>query len=456
MMQLFTSFHLRHAYTSPSSAPSRISQLAHRLPRRLAMSEQSAATPLIAGASGSPSPPSQSALRALRFHHWLSIALLALYLIATFIISLTSLWTLLSFFLLLILFTHASYSFLITHKPTSLPSLFLLSQATLGALVVPIPILILVVVVMLALLVPTVLSLLAVLAIFSALHPDAMQTLSQPPHALDARALSQTIHAAVPHLSLRTVAQKLTNIDISRISVARHAVAAMRAGQGAKAGGKLWHKLEEAGIPPGDMIAVVMLCMLIVLSFVICMGVGVHAVVEYVRWRLFTRYVKAGDAENEDRASAAERLGVQGLVTVALVGAFAMAMGGVANAVVAASPGRMSLYQPTLYAAIVLVVMTTLNVVVFVGSQLYVATVHAERMLLGSTMRMREVWVTSVVYNFAMMIVSVPPPSPNVPQGPPVLLFILVTAVKALIAFQFTKKAVGRFSRACEAEAEVA
>lgn len=402
--------------------------------------------PLISSRNPSSAPTSAQSTQ-LTQHRWYchsGLIILFILTVLVFLCSFMSLWALFAFLLTIVLLTEIYREFVYPLKPDTLPTSFLATQFSLGAIVVPIALALISIVLTIALAVLFLLSIAIIFGVFYALYPDAGKVLTDDLNNLDSspviQALHTTFHYAVPAFS--TVSNIYTKYSNSSYPSPWSDQNDPKPDLFAQ---KLWDDMINAGAPPYALVTTIVFIVITAFSYLIVQGLLNVSAFEFAKWSLFVRY----RALTTDPASLSRNLGVTGLVTIALTGTFGISyLGFLTDSLF------LSISSRTFFSAIIFFVTQLLNIVIFLAAQLLVASTFADISVNQNNLSLPAAFRTSIFATFLLGLIALPQPS--VVEGAPIFLFFTFTLLRAYGAYLLTRSATARLQKALSHQASPA
>lgn len=220
------------------------------------------------------------------------------------------------------------------------------------------------------------------------------------------------------------------------------------------AAAKTWRDMIDAGANPGVLVAVIVFLLIVMfLLFVVVGGIGVNALLEVVKFKLFKRHKLLPNAT---------ALRVKGLGFYAITGAFFLAL----SAVISTSYGIV----PTFLNCLIFAITSLTDVAVLVLSQLLVVAAFAEAFVLQSAEygALKKAWKTSVLFNFFLALLRVGPAAKADMRGvvvdgrqvtesdvvPSLIALVVFGGARIALLHKFGMPFAARFRAAVEADAE--
>lgn len=161
------------------------------------------------------------------------------------------------------------------------------------------------------------------------------------------------------------------------------------------AAAKIWQDMINAGANRGVLVTVIVLLLLIMFFlFVVVGGIGVNALLEVVKYKLFRRHRLVPNHT---------ALGVKGLGFIGITNAFFLAL-----SIVISTSYRI---VPTFLNSLIFAISALTDVAVLVVSQLLVVAAFSETIVLltAEYTTLRNAWKTSVLFNFGLALLRVAP-----------------------------------------------
>lgn len=405
--------------------------------------------PLTSSQAPLPSTPQSTVAHSLRWFHYIFIFLLGLAVVICLFVSITTPRVLILTVPILVFSIHAARIFLKRHRPPSVPTPFLVTQATLGAFVAPLQYLLIIIPVLFIVGICVALLAFLIAHVFSVLHPDFKW-----------ESISSHGKTLVSHLSRFS---SLNGLWSSAVESLQGTHAASRIGSTAPPEtlsdliSLVWNALVNAKIPRFHIVLLILVSTLLYLGSIIAFIVINFAVREWVKWFMLSRYVKTVSAENNDRDFAAGLIRTSGIVAIGCTGAFAWNLSTFATSTILVSwilrhpdlVQNAKLSTPRLMYSVFLII---LNIVVFVGSQAFVATAHAERVLHGSEVPMKKAFITSVSYNSIFVLLPLISESCLNLGWVTWVVWVAVLVLQVSIVWRFSRMTVERYTAAVQAD----
>lgn len=417
----------------------------------LNMADLSSTAPLLQGRSSAPGVQEQ-----LRWYHFILITFAVILIALGILSSLSSFYRFTSVVLTFAILVWVYYHFLWPLKPNDLPFPFLVSQAGLGAFVATLALGLLFALVVLVVIIWVVIIVALIVQLFARLYPNAAHVFFTDLQSL-ARNISEIANNArldqdgfqVPLApSLRAVVQVAQAAPMlqGRMDM-RNNTSALYGEQWQQFKGQVWRDMISAGASPTALITTLVAIGIVLLLSAIIGGIGFNGAKELVKWQLLQRYLNFGI----DSKEALQNLGVQGLAIIACTGAFALVSFGVVISAI-----QIADIQPSFPNMFIFVTTYTLDVIVFVGSQLMVVVAFAETTILNKETSLNVAFRNSILYNFVLGVLHVNPKLKNDVTGSFPVADLFFTVIRAVIVYLCTVSFVDRFNNALSAESSQA
>lgn len=377
------------------------------------------------------------------FHPGLIVILLLTVLV--FLSSFISLWTLLSFIITLTSLFEIYRRFIYPIKPQSLPVAFLATQLSLGTLIAPVVLMLFFILLFIVMIVLFALTVAIIVGIFFSLYPAAGEVLTDDLNNLNSSSvaivLDRTARFIVPPVA--TISQKYTGLTKSFQTLSPSPSSMLPQGN-ITSGSQIWEDLVNAGAPPPAIVTAIVIIAITAFSYITVTGLLGTSLIELTKWTLFIRYRSLASNVEE----AARNLGVSGLVVIASTGTFGLVYVGFLES-------QTYLFNSTrsFYAAIIFVFGEILDAIILLSTQLIVTVTYADIHINGKNRSLPAAFRLSVISMFLLGVIKIPPPNPV--ANVPVVVFVVLTAIRIYGAYLLSSKSLTLLNSALDTEQSV-